>query len=137
MTTESVSVLIFDKNLKDFGVLANTGFVLGLTAGRLMGDDTFGPDVFDGDGEQHLYLTRIGHIVRKAGQSKLRSLRAHFAALDGVSVIDYTEDAAPSSYSAYEEALGSHSGEEIVYRAIHLFGPFELIAPQTKNLSKL
>ena len=137
MTTDIASVLIFDKNLKDLGVVANTGFVLGLTAGRLMADETFGPDVVDGDGALHTFLTCTGHIVRKAGQSKLRTLRSEFAAEDGVTVIDYTEDAAPSSYAAYQEALGSHRGEEIIYRAIHVFGPFELIAPRTKNLSKL
>ena len=133
----NVSVLIVDKNLKTPGVLANTAFVLGLTAGRLLPDETFGPDVVDGDGARHTYLTRIAHFVREAGQSKLRSLRAGFAELPEVRVVDYTEDAAPSDYETYTRDLGGHAGEQIVYRALYVYGPEEQVVPLTKNLSRL
>ena len=37
----------------------------------------------------------------------------------------------------YQEALQSHSGEEIQYRALWVYGPSEIIVPLTKSLSKL
>ena len=133
---KSVSVLIVYEKLEP-GVLVNAAFVLGLTAGRYMPEETFGPDVVDGEGVSHLYLTNIAHFVRKAGQSKLRSLRAAFAQVPDVKIVDYTEDAAPSTYEIYQRDLGSHSGEQIVYRALHVYGAEERILPLTKNLSRL
>jgi hypothetical protein len=132
-----LSVLVVDKNLKTPGVLANTAFVLGLTAGRALPDATFGPAVVDGDGVEHTYLTNIAHFVREAGQSKLRSLRAAFAQMADVHLVDYTEDAAPSDYATYQRDLAAHSGDQIVYRALHVYGPEEQILPLTKNLSRL
>jgi hypothetical protein len=132
---KNVSVLIVDKNLPR-GVESNVAFVLGLTAGRLLPEDTFGGDVVDGDGKAHRFLTKIGHFVREATPSKLASLRQAFAAAPEVVITDYTDDAAPSSYEAYETSLRAHAGEQIIYRAIHVFGPEEVVAPLTKNLSK-
>jgi len=79
-----ISVLIVDKGIDSKGVIANTAFVLGLTAGREISADTFGEDVVDGDGMKHKYLTRIGHLVRKAGQNKIRTLREEFANRDDI-----------------------------------------------------
>ena len=129
------SVLVVAKGLDHKGILANTGFVLGLTSGRLLPENTFGPDVTDGDGSKHRFLTNIGHYVREAGQSKLQTLRKEFADHPDVTVVDYTDDAAPADYKTYEENLAKHKGEEIVYRAIHIFGPEEIVVPKTKNLS--
>jgi hypothetical protein len=131
------SVLIVDQQLDHKGVLANAAFVLGLTAGRELPQGTFGHDVSDGDGGVHRYLTRIGHTVRKAGQSKLRSLRAAFAAEAEVVLVDYTEEAAPADYEQYAAAIAAHRGEEIRYRALHVYGPEDRIVPLTKNLSRL
>ena len=135
--SEYISILIVNQSLSETGVIANAAFVLGLTAGRYLPDETFGPDVIDGERHTHMYLTRIGHYVRKAGSSKLRTLRQTFAEMEGVRVVDYTEDAAPADYSAYETALGAHSGEDIFYRAIHVYGPADALIPLTKNLSRL
>jgi hypothetical protein len=132
-----ISVLIVDQGIDSKGVVANAAFVLGLTAGRDLPQETFGPDVADGDGVTHRYLTRVGHVVRKAGQSKLKSLRQALAGNPDVLLVDYTEDAAPADYEEYAEALAKHSGEELKYRALHVYGPEELIAPLTKNLSRL
>ena len=134
---DSLSVIIVDQQLDNKGVLVNLGFVLGLTSGRHMPDNTFGPDVIDGDGKNHKYLTNIGHYVRKAGQSKIRSIRQSLADNPDVLIVDYTEDAAPADYSSYEKSLGAHKEEEIVYRAIHVCGPSTIIEPLTKNLSRL
>lgn len=134
---DQVSVLIVDKALAAPGLIANTAFVLGLTAGRLLPDVTFGPEVTDGDGAKHAFLTNIGHYVREAGQSKIQSLRQAFAAMPEVKIIDYTEDAAPADYAAYTQSLANHKGEAIKYRAIHLYGPADKIVPLTKNLSRL
>ncbi len=131
------SVLIVSKGMEHKGLLANVGFVLGLTSGRLLPDDTFGKDVTDGDGSTHKFLTNIGHYVREAGQSKLKSLRDELAQIPEITIVDYTEDAAPSSYEEYAASLGRHKGEEIIYRAIHVFGPEEILLPKTKNLSML
>lgn len=133
----SISVLLVNKNIDEIGILTNAAFVLGLTAGRHLGDDTFGPEVVDGDGRSHTYLTRIAHFVRKATPTKLRALRDAFADMPDVHVVDYTEDAAPSTYEDYERSLGEHSGEEIVYRAVHVYGPEDKVVPLTKNLSRL
>lgn len=133
----SISVLIIRKNQKD-GIVSNASFVVGLTAGRLLPDETFGSDaVTDGDGRAHRFLTRIPHHVREAGDNKMRSLFAQFTDNPDVSVVTYTEDAAPSSYEKYAENLANHSGEEISFRALHIFGPEDVVVPATKNLSRL
>lgn len=132
-----ISVLIVDQAIDSRGVVANAAFVLGLTAGRDLPQETFGPDVADGDGATHRYLTRMGHVVRKAGQRKLKSLRQALAGNPDVLLVDYTEDAAPADYEEYAETLAKHSGEELKYRALHVYGPEEIIAPLTKNLSRL
>ena len=131
------SVLIVDQNESHKGILTNAAFVLGLSAGRLMKEESFGTPVVDGDGFMHAPLTNHAHFVRKAGQSKLRTLRELFTNTKGVTVIDYTIDAATSNYSEYEALLGNHKGEEIEYRAIHVFGPEDIIKQNTKNLSRL
>lgn len=132
-----LSVLIVDQSIESKGIVANVAFVLGLTAGRDLPADTFGTDVVDGEGKAHRYLTQIGHMVRKAGQSKLKSLRETLAANPQVLLVDYTEDAAPADYSEYASALGGHCGDAIKYRALHVYGPEEIVGPLTKNLSKL
>ena len=91
----------------------------------------------DGDGTPHSSLTNLAHFVRKAGQAKIRTLRSEFINNPNVNIVDYTDDAAPSDYVSYTESLGQHKGEEIVYRAIHFFGPEEILLPRTKNLSSL
>jgi hypothetical protein len=131
-----ISVIIANKS-KHRGELTNAGFVCGLTAGRLMADDTFGSDVVDGDGQKHAFLTRIGHMVREAGDNKIRELRKKFAENPDVILVDYTEDAAPSSYEKYQENLAAHAGEQITYRLLHAYGPEEFLLPLTKNLSRL
>jgi hypothetical protein len=133
----NVSVLIVTKGVDHKGILANCGFVLGLTAGRLLPTETFGEDVVDGDGSKHTFLTNVGHNVREAGQSKLHTLREEFSKTPGLIVVDYTEDAAPADYATYTEALKNHKGEEIVYRAVWIYGPAEIVIPKTKNLSAL
>jgi hypothetical protein len=132
-----ISVLIVDQALDSKGVVANVAFVLGLTAGRGLPEETFGPDVVDGDGVTHRYLTRIGHIVRKAGQNKLRSIRHELAGKADVLLVDYTEDAVPADYDEYTETLAKHSGEEIKFRALHVYGPEDIVGPLTRNLSRL
>lgn len=131
------SVLIVDKAIESKGLLANVALVIGLTAGRELPQETFGTDVVDGEGIFHQYLTRIGHVVRKAGQSKLRNLREVLAQDPRVLVVDYTEDAAPVDYDEYSKNLSKHSGSEIEYRALYVYGPEEKIGPLTKNLSRL
>jgi hypothetical protein len=134
---EYISVLIVDQSLQDKGILTNAGFVLGLTAGRELPSETFGEKVMDGDGFTHEYLTKIGHFIRKAGQSKIRELRTKFASNTSLKIVDYTEDAAPSDYSEYAKNLSEHKGEQIVYRALYVYGPKSLVYPVTKNLSRL
>lgn len=133
---EYISVIILNKAFEERGLLANATFVLGLSAGRELPSSTFGSPVVDGDGRTHQALTNIGHHVRKAGGSKLASLRNGLADMPDVQVIDYTEDAAPADYDEYTRSLGKHKGEEIVYRAIHVYGPAATIIPLTKNLSR-
>lgn len=133
---EYVSVIILNKAFDEPGLLANVGFVLGLSAGREIPDETYGPVVTDGDGREHKALTNIGHHVRKAGGAKLASLRNTFADMPNVIVVDYTEDAAPSDYDEYAKNLSQHKGDEIVYRAVHVYGPADAIIPLTKNLSR-
>ncbi len=133
---KNISVLIVNEKVDHKGILANTAFVLGLTAGRELPKESFGTPVIDGDNSAHTYLTNIGHYVRKAGQNKMRTIRKEF--LDqGVMVVDYTDDAAPADYAAYEMSIKSHKGEEIIYRAIWVYGPEEVVLPKTKNLSSL
>ena len=132
-----ISVLIVDQSIDDKGILANAGFVLGLTAGKELPAETFAYDVKDGDGSIHKYLTQIGHFVRKAGQSKIRELRRKSEEIQGAITIDYTEDAAPANYDEYAKNLAMHKGEEIRYRALYIYGPRDIILPLTKNLSKL
>ncbi len=136
-TQKYISVLVVDQAIDNKGILANIAFVLGLTAGRELSEDTFGPNVVDGDGTEHLYLTRIGHIVRKAGQSKIRGLRESLVGRPDVLSVDYTEDAAPSDYDEYSRNLGKHSGEKVTYRALYIYGPEEVVGSLTKNLSRL
>lgn len=132
-----ISVLVVDQSIENKGILTNAGFVLGLSAGRYLPADTFGSDVVDGDGSTHGALTNIAHFVRKSGQSKLRTLRAEFINHPDVKIIDYTEDAAPSNYETYAANIATHKGDEITYRAVHFFGPEEVLIPKTKNLSSL
>jgi hypothetical protein len=134
---EYLSVLIVNQSIEDKGILTNAAFVLGLTAGRELPQETFGPDALDGENQSHKYLTNIAHFVRKAGQNKIKDLRKTFSQNPDVKVIDYTEDAAPSNYEDYTKNLGLHSGEEIVYRALYVYGPKDVVLPLTKNLSRL
>jgi|GEM_PF-1926629 len=134
---DHISVLIVDQSIDDKGILANASFVLGLTAGRELPQDTFSYDVKDGEGSIHRYLTQIGHFVRKAGQSKIRELRRKSLETEGTITVDYTDDAAPANYEEYAKNLGSHKGEEIKYRALYIYGPRDIILPLTKNLSRL
>ena len=131
------SILIVDQTMESKGILANVALVVGLTIGRELPQDTFGADVTDGEGIHHRYLTRIGHVVRKAGQSKMRNLRKVFAQDPRVLILDYTEDAAPVDYDEYSRNLSKHSGAEIQYRALYVYGPEETVVPITKNLSRL
>lgn len=133
---ENVSVIILNKAFDEKGLFTNVGFVLGLSAGRELPDATFGKDVVDGDGKAHKSLTNIGHYVRKVGGTKLANLRNTFAEMPGVLVIDYTEDAAPADYEQYTKSLGQHKGEEIVYRAVYVYGPADKVIPLTKSLSR-
>lgn len=132
-----VSVLIVDQAQENKGILVNASFVLGLTAGRAMPESTFGPDVVDGDGNTHRYLTNIGHFVRKAGQNKIRTLRRELGAHAETVIVDYTEDAAPADYDAYKTSIAGKRADELTYRAIHVFGPEDIVLPKTKNLSSL
>lgn len=132
-----VSVLVVDQAIESKGILANAALVLGLTAGRGLPQSTFGSDVVDGEGAIHRYLTNIGHVVRKAGQSKMRSIRTALVKSPDVLLVDYTEDAAPVDYNSYSRSLVVHSGEDIKYRAIYIYGPEESVMPLTKNLSRL
>lgn len=132
-----VSVLVVDQAIESKGILANAALVLGLTAGRGLPQSTFGSDVVDGEGAIHRYLTNIGHVVRKAGQSKMRSIRTALVKSLDVLLVDYTEDAAPVDYNSYSRSLVGHSGEDIKYRAIYIYGPEESVMPLTKNLSRL
>lgn len=134
---ENISVLIVDQTIEEKGILSNAAFVLGLTAGRLIDENTFGQDAVDGEGKAHKYLTNIAHHVRKAGQNKIKTLRNTFSENPDVILVDYTEDAAPSDYNEYMRQLSLHKGEQIIYRAIHIYGPGEIIIPLTKNLSRL
>ncbi|HYC34411.1 MAG TPA: DUF2000 family protein [Candidatus Paceibacterota bacterium] len=133
---KNASVLIVNEKIDHKGILTNAAFVLGLTAGRMMEEAAFGPEVIDGDGSPHTYLTNMAHFVRRAGQNKIRTLRKEFLEA-GCKVIDYTEDASTSTYSDYEALLQSHKGEEIVYRAIYVLGSEEIVVPKTKSLSSL
>lgn len=133
---ENVSLLILNKSFDEKGLLANVGFVLGLSAGRELPAETFGSEVVDGDGKNHKALTNIGHYVRKAGGEKLANLRNTFADMSNVLVIDYTEDAAPADYNEYAKTLGKHKGNQIVYRAVYVYGPADKIIPLTKSLSR-
>jgi hypothetical protein len=132
-----VSVLIVDQVQEHKGILTNAALVVGLSAGRQLPATTFGGLVTDGDGQVHQPLTQIAHFVRKANQSKIRSLRQTCSDAPSIVVIDYTEDAAPSDYNTYTQQLGQHSGEQITYRALYLYGPSEVVYPLTKNLSRL
>lgn len=136
-TTNYLSVVIVDQQQDKMGIVANAAFVLGLTAGREMPAGSFGPDVIDGDGSTHRYLTNIGHFVRKAGQNKIRNLRDTFRSHPDVSVTDYTEEAAPSDYQEYADNIALRKGEELKYRALHIYGPESVVMPLTKNLSRL
>ena len=137
MTPSFSSVLIVDQGIDSRGTIANIALVVGLSAGRELPGETFGSDITDGEGAVHRYLTRIGHIVRKAGQSKMRSIRAVLAGDPRILLVDYTEDAAPSNYAAYASSLSTRAGAEIQYRALYMYGPSEVIGPLTKNLSGL
>ncbi|MGZ4753429.1 MAG: DUF2000 domain-containing protein [Acidimicrobiia bacterium] len=130
------SVLILNGKIPEVGVIANTAFVLGLTVGRLIPDTTFGPNVLDGDGRTHLSLTQIGHTVRVANPTKLARLAETLKGEAGLTVVDYTEDAAPADYAQYTATLGVRQGEDIVYRAVHVFGPADLVDKYTRNLSR-
>lgn len=133
----NISVIIVDKSITDLGILCNMCGVLGLSIGKKMPTKSFGVDAIDGDGTSHPSLTNIGHHVRKAGQSKLATLRNTFNEDPNVEIVDYTEDAAPSDYETYMETLLSHKGNEIIYRGIWIYGPEGIIVPLTKNLSRL
>ncbi len=129
-------MLILNKSIEEQGIAANLGFVLGLSVGRLLPAETFGAAVTDADGLVHPPLTNLGHYVRSANPTKLATLRAAFEELPDVVVHDYTDDAGPADYAAYTAALESHGGDEVTYRAIHVFGPADEIVPLTKNLSR-
>ena len=129
--------MIVDKGIDCRGILANAGLVLGLSAGRVLPQETFGAEVVDGDGSSHAALTNIGHYVRKAGQGKLRKLRRELSSHEDVVIIDYTQQASPADYQKYMDDLSQSSGEDILYRAVYVYGPEEKVVPLTKNLSKL
>ncbi|MBP9839324.1 MAG: DUF2000 family protein [Proteobacteria bacterium] len=137
MEENYLSVLIVNQSLEHRGLLSNAAFVLGLTAGRELPPSTFGENVWDKDGKSHKYLTKIAHHVRKASGGKIRAIREAITDNSAISAVDYPEEAAPSDYSIYSNALKEKAISEIDYRAIHLYGPESLLLPLTKNLSRL
>ena len=86
---EKISVLVVDKALDHKGVLANASLVIGLSAGRLMPEDTFGEKAVDKDGNTHHPLINQAHFVRKAGQLKMKTLRSKLTDNPDVEVVDY------------------------------------------------
>ena len=132
-----ISVLIVNKSIQEVGIIANAAFVIGLSVGREIAEATFGHDVIDGDGTTHSALTCISHHVRKAGASKLRSVRTSLLNHPDIRIVDYTEDARTPDYAEYAHNLSKHSGDDIVYRAIHVIGPEHVVGPLTSNLSRL
>lgn len=91
----NISVLIVNEKLEAAGIITNAAFVLGLTAGKFMPDESYGHDVIDGDGKKHLFLTKIGHYVRKATNTKIKTIRDAVSENTQIKITDYTEDAAP------------------------------------------
>jgi hypothetical protein len=132
-----IGVLLVDQSITSAGIEQNLGLVLGLSAGRKMLCEHFGPDVSDADGRTHPQLTNSPHFVRKCSANKLRELRDVFASHPELIVVDYTEAAATSDYAAYAKALSEQAGDQVVYRAVFAFGPEQLLTPLTKNLSRL
>lgn len=134
---ENISVLIIDQSLDHKGFLANHSFVLGLSAGRVMNDSLFGPEVQDKDGVIHMPLTNIGHMVKVASQGKIKELYKEFKLLNQCNVVDYTDASLTPIYSEYQEKLSTQDLREFTIRAMHVFGPKELVFPKTKNLDML
>lgn len=132
-----IGVLLIDHSITSAGLEQNLGLVMGLSAGRKMLFENFGPDVCDADGRTHPQLTNSPHFVRKCSANKLRELRDCFASHPELIVVDYTEAAATSDYAAYAAALSEQAGDQVVYRAVFAFGPEHLLTPLTKNLSRL
>ena len=67
----------------------------------------------------------------------MKTLRKKFQEAEGIIVVDYTEDAAPSDYQEYLDNLKTHSEEDLSYRALWVYGDRSIIEPLTKNLSRL
>jgi hypothetical protein len=131
-----LSALVVNESIDDIGILVNAAFVLGLTAGRRMPESLFGPPALDAQGLEHQPLTCIPHYVRKASRGQLRTLLERARGNPEVQVQDYSEEAAPSTYAAYTQALAVAQPADIVYRAVHVIGPVDVITPWTKNLSR-
>jgi hypothetical protein len=141
LTEDWLSVLVVDESIVDLGILANAAFVMGLTMGRHLPLDTFGPDVKDANGVEYAALTALPHHVRKASKGQLRTLHTRAIAAKKenihVLVVAYPLQAATSSYLQYTADMALSPTQEMQYRAVHVAGPNEVVRTWTKNLSRL
>jgi hypothetical protein len=60
-----LSVLVVDESIVDLGILTNAAFVMGLSMGRHLPPETFGPDVKDANGVEYAALTAFPHHIRQ------------------------------------------------------------------------
>ncbi|MBS7008139.1 DUF2000 domain-containing protein [Anaerostipes sp.] len=121
------------------GIAVNTGVILGLTMGKHM-PEAIGPDVRDGDGNEHRGIITFPVPVLKAGREVLKELRdklnqPEFKELLSADFSDVAQSC--GVYSEFMEKISRTPEEQLNYLGIAICGPKKLVNKLTGNLPLL
>lgn len=119
------------------GLTANTAGVLAVTLGHRIGT-LVGPNAVDGSGQVHIGIIQVTLPILTGSADTIRTIRAQAAALEGLTVVDFTAPAQTSrTYPEYLDKIAAIPADELPYLGIALYGPKKLVNRLTGNLPLL
>ncbi len=117
------------------GLTLNAVAVLSVALGRHVGQLT-GEDVIDASGQTHVGIVNIPISILKTTASQVKTIRSQASGVAGLLVVDMTETAqAARFYGDYVDRMSRLSEEDMVYRAVALYGDKKEINKLTGSLA--
>lgn len=108
--------------------------VLGFASGAVSKKDLHLIEYVDADGNIHKNISAMPNVVLKAKSGKIRALRKE-AIKHKLKFVDFVDT---MSIGTYEEELAitkKRKDEQLDYRAIVLFGPYDIVTELTRKFS--
>lgn len=136
MALRNKLVVVVDADM-DRGGAANAAAVAALALGRRL-DGPLGADGKDASGGVHAGIDPHPIPTLAADPERIRALYEAGRERDGVTAVGFTDTARRArDYGSYLEDLSRTGAEELVYRALALFGPKARVNALTKRLPLL